>query len=270
LSILSSTPSDYILMKLLFSLTLIVSLLFVKTDLYTQHALQIETDSLFNSPQVICIFSIAKKDTSTFFHLAHHPSQLKKTSQFANENKATVAINGGFFDTEKGGSVTYLEAADSVFHFSKNIRNKVINQGAVIIDQKGKLHIEVALTQYYYQQSKAEQAVLFMGPILLNNGLKARLDPSGLISNRHPRTCICETQDHIKFITIDGRQINAAGMNLWELQNYLLSQNCLTAINLDGGGSTTMWVKEKGIVNRPSDFFGERPVANALLLLAKP
>jgi exopolysaccharide biosynthesis protein len=52
-----------------------------------------------------------------------------------------------------------------------------------------------------------------------------------------------------------------------ELQKYMDDLGCIDAINLDGGGSTTMWTKEKGIVNNPSDKSGERPVANALLIL---
>ena len=44
---------------------------------------------------------------------------------------------------------------------------------------------------------------------------------------------------------------------------------CVDAINLDGGGSTTMWTKDKVIVNFPSDKTGERPVSNALLIINK-
>ena len=55
-------------------------------------------------------------------------------------------------------------------------------------------------------------------------------------------------------------------MNLLELQSFLIAQKCQRAINLDGGGSTTMWIKEKGVVNYPSDIFGERKVANAFLI----
>ncbi|MGW6159705.1 phosphodiester glycosidase family protein, partial [Streptomyces sp. NPDC055144] len=38
------------------------------------------------------------------------------------------------------------------------------------------------------------------------------------------------------------------------------------AINLDGGGSTTM-VAGGGVINAPSDATGERPVGDALLIL---
>jgi exopolysaccharide biosynthesis protein len=69
------------------------------------------------------------------------------------------------------------------------------------------------------------------------------------------------------FITIDGRNKEAEGMNLFEVQNFLLNIGCVDAINLDGGGSTTMWTKEKGIINFPSDSSGERPVSNTLLII---
>jgi exopolysaccharide biosynthesis protein len=71
------------------------------------------------------------------------------------------------------------------------------------------------------------------------------------------------------FITIDGRAEKAEGMSFVEMQDFLLDLGCMDAINLDGGGSTTMWTKNKGIVNNPSDKNGEREVANAILLLEK-
>jgi exopolysaccharide biosynthesis protein len=65
-------------------------------------------------------------------------------------------------------------------------------------------------------------------------------------------------------------------MNLEELGRFLQSgigeyaasrRNAYQAINLDGGGNTTMVVGQQ-VVNRPSDPTGERAVANALLVVA--
>ena len=78
------------------------------------------------------------------------------------------------------------------------------------------------------------------------------------------------TDDSIKFITIDGRSSKAQGMSLPELQEYLKSLGCIDAINMDGGGSTTMWIKDKGVVNFPSDKSGERPVSNTILIINEP
>ena len=71
------------------------------------------------------------------------------------------------------------------------------------------------------------------------------------------------------FVAIDGRSKSAEGMSLNEAQKYLVSLGCVNAINLDGGGSTTLWIKNGGVVNHPSDDTGERDVANAVLLIKK-
>ena len=55
---------------------------------------------------------------------------------------------------------------------------------------------------------------------------------------------MCETEESVVFITIDGRKNEAEGMSLMEAQEFLLTIGCIDAINLDGGGSTTMWIEK--------------------------
>jgi hypothetical protein len=87
---------------------------------------------------------------------------------------------------------------------------------------------------------------------------------------RHPRTAIGFSADSSKIflVTVDGRQSESDGMTLYELADLMISLGCAQALNLDGGGSTTMVVRGK-VVNKPSDAAGERPVANALMLISK-
>jgi len=87
---------------------------------------------------------------------------------------------------------------------------------------------------------------------------------------RHPRTAIGFSADSSKvfLVTVDGRQEHSLGMTLYELADFMHSLGCAEALNLDGGGSTTMVVRGK-IVNHPSDATGERPVGNALLLISR-
>jgi hypothetical protein len=56
-------------------------------------------------------------------------------------------------------------------------------------------------------------------------------------------------------------------MTLIGFAGYMKSLGATYALNLDGGGSTTMWVDGKGVVNDPSDSSGERYVTNAILVL---
>jgi len=141
--------------------------------------------------------------------------------------------------------------------------------GAIIITKGSEIIIEPANSEQYYESSEQESAVLITGPLLLLNSEKTEIPDSKFVNNRHPRTCLCTSKKSIVLITIDGRQKEADGMNLIETQKFLLSIGCINAINLDGGGSTTMWTKNRGVVNSPSDKSGERAVANALLIMKK-
>ena len=68
---------------------------------------------------------------------------------------------------------------------------------------------------------------------------------------------------------MDGRQpAKSVGMTIAELAALMLEFGCVEAINLDGGGSTTMVVEGK-VVNTPSDAAGERPVSDALLVFLR-
>jgi hypothetical protein len=89
----------------------------------------------------------------------------------------------------------------------------------------------------------------------------------GFSENRHPRTMIGTASDGaIWLATVDGRQPElSAGMTLIELRELALKLDLVNALNLDGGGSTTMWVNGT-IVNSPSDAAGPRQVSDALLV----
>lgn len=108
-------------------------------------------------------------------------------------------------------------------------------------------------------------------PVLLADG---RLSPAiGETAEtfgpaRHPRTAVGYARggSRLFLVTVDGRQSPYSdGMTLTELAELFLRLGVADALNLDGGGSTTMVVRDR-IVNRPSDAAGERPVGNALLV----
>jgi len=235
---------------------------------------QIVTDTLFDSNQIISILSMKKNSKKYKIRFDYNRKKLIKTSRFAKRNNALAAINGGFFEMDKGGSVTYFEMNDTVINRNISKKNKwgkpknLLN-GAVILNKNNSISIEYAKQEQFYESSKNEKTVLVTGPVLIINSQPAKLPDLKFVTKRHPRTCLCTTDNSIVFITIDGRSKKAQGMNLYEAQNFLLKLNCIDAINLDGGGSTTMYLKNKGIVNHPSDKKGERPVANALLIFKK-
>ena len=89
----------------------------------------------------------------------------------------------------------------------------------------------------------------------------------GFAENRHPRTMIGTAPDGtIWLVTVDGRQPElSVGMSLVELRGLAHRLGLVNALNLDGGGSTTMWVRGE-VVNKPSDATGPRKVSDALLV----
>ncbi len=105
---------------------------------------------------------------------------------------------------------------------------------------------------------------------LVRNGeVITSYDCSGHFCQRHPRTAVGLSRDSrtLYMMVIDGRSSNSIGVNLTELAQQMHSIGAYNAVNLDGGGSTAMWVQGTGIVNSPSDG-SERVVANHLAVHA--
>ncbi len=118
----------------------------------------------------------------------------------------------------------------------------------------------------------APEFVLGGGPRIVRSGRVAGpedLGPPnpGFTDARHPRTAVGVRADgRVLLVTVDGRQPElSVGMSIPELAALLRELGAVEAINMDGGGSTTMVVRGK-VVNRPSDLTGERPVGDALLV----
>lgn len=137
------------------------------------------------------------------------------------------------------------------------------------IKKVGKPHIAhvTSLTELDYNNMQG----LVGGAVrLVTNG--ARTSTGG---DLHPRTCVGYTRSNVVYtIVIDGRKSGyAEGLEYDDLANIFISLNVSEAINLDGGGSSTMVLKEDDgsfkIVNRPSSNNIPRAVANGLAIMIK-
>ena len=110
------------------------------------------------------------------------------------------------------------------------------------------------------------------GPRLARDGRvsvenRAERFADSFASRRHPRTGVGLRDGIAVMVTVDGRQPGySEGMTLAEFAQLLLNLGCTQAMNLDGGGSTTMVVRSH-VVNSPSDG-SQRRVANALALFS--
>ncbi|HEX6322471.1 MAG TPA: phosphodiester glycosidase family protein [Vicinamibacterales bacterium] len=99
---------------------------------------------------------------------------------------------------------------------------------------------------------------------------REQLSMQGFVNARHPRTLIGRDRDGDTWlVVVDGRRPgHSVGMSLPELTALSRRLGLVDALNLDGGGSSTMVVKGK-VVNRPSDPLGPRPVSDAIVVLRK-
>ena len=114
------------------------------------------------------------------------------------------------------------------------------------------------------------------GPVLVGAGRRQRLRETDADSyqstsmfERHPRAAVGWNNDAFFLVEVDGRQRRlSVGMTLDELSAYLVELGCTDAMNLDGGGSATLWFN--GLIrNRPCDGH-ERAIANCLVVTRKP
>ena len=106
------------------------------------------------------------------------------------------------------------------------------------------------------------------GPYLIKDGevfIDVTAQKLGAITGKNPRTAIGYTA-HNEFImvTVDGREHASVGMTLGELARMMKGFGCINAMNLDGGGSTVMYVQGK-VVNNPAQK-GGIPISNALTI----
>lgn len=164
--------------------------------------------------------------------------------------------------------------------------------------KKGEVTVAQQRTYYQSLSSTDYPNVISSAPMLIDNFNKLGVNfcDNSLSSNAvnklnsehpdrhqrvlHPRTAVALTEkNHLILIAVDGR-IKSAGMSAKQLTNFLVKWfNPQYALNLDGGGSTTMCVQGEGdaathVVNYPChensnyDHSGERP-RDAFIMIVK-
>ncbi len=223
---------------------------------------------LFNSSQAIYIVDIDTSMSDFEFGVAGADSTLI-TSLFAPKVGALAAINGTFFNIADEYNVHYVRMDDSVLAVTEKKEFGIRATG--IFTCTGE---EVDIASWGPEKEEAEgteaEDAIVSGPLLTDDGADISLEMNGFNIHRHPRSLVGATADgHILFIVVDGRQPGYAdGMSLFELRALARSLGCTDALNLDGGGSTTLYVAGEGstgVVNRPSGKV-ERPVPSILFV----
>ncbi|HEY0871950.1 MAG TPA: phosphodiester glycosidase family protein [Vicinamibacterales bacterium] len=193
-----------------------------------------------------------------------------------------AAINAGFFSLQTGRPTDFLKVDGEVITGTNRPRAAVgiIDDGetaSLIFDRvtvstgKQPPTYTTLLGTSPRDWAKTADAISGAGLLMVNGrditDWTVERIAAGFETTRHPRTIIgTDTDGHIWLVTVDGRNPAVSlGMSFTELQRLARRLGLRSVMNLDGGGSTTMWVNGK-VVNHPSDAGGLRRVSDAILV----
>lgn len=199
-----------------------------------------------------------------------YPLRARTTSQFLQEFGVQVAINGDRFSPwwSRSPADYYPHVGDPV-----HPRGDAASRGKVYWASD-----EVAPTLYissrnalsFDRPSKPFNAISGEEMLVMGGEPMPDLNDSAL----HPRTAIGYSKNgrYLYLVVVDGRQpLYSEGITLKELADLMISLGAQYAMNLDGGGSSTMVVERRDgrprLLNSPIDNYipgRERPVANHL------
>ncbi len=182
---------------------------------------------------------------------------LERTSTMALHEHAIAGINGSFFSPKS------RQPAGMLIVEGKLLAGPV-SRPVLVVHGNGTASI---LPDRSAMRKDPFQAV-GGGPTLLRDGRIVLWGRPPDIGGRQPRTAVglCPGRK-VLLVTIDGRSQASVGATLSEEARYMLALGARDAINLDGGGSTTMVIKGH-VVNAPADG-SERCVSDALMVFAK-
>lgn len=229
---------------------------------------------LFDSRQSITVFEVDLSKGNVHVGLPHVESGFVTTSEFGKQTNAVAAINGSFFNTKTGGSTVFLKQNDSIYSRTVEKFTSYRENAGFAINKQGGLSV-VKRPDQGWESLEAYTTLLASGPLLIDKDDIVNQKNQAFNTNRHPRTAIGVTKDNrLIAVVVDGRNANAQGASIEELSTIMKALGCTEAMNLDGGGSSTAWVKDNGVVNYPSDnkkfdHKGERAVANAICFIVE-
>jgi exopolysaccharide biosynthesis protein len=185
------------------------------------------------------------------------PTKKYTVEKFGSKVDALVAINGGyhgFNSPEQRGPITKLQIDGQVIVSYNNLT--ILAQNGLSQQHVNSILSIDATRHQVSVGSIQDSSYIYSGPLLLENGVRTNVD-NKWGNARNPRTVVCTRGDKILFIVVDGRRQDVTGMTLSETQSLLIDVGCENAINMDGGGSTTMYIKGYGVVNTPRSSDGK-------------
>ncbi|TVQ94715.1 MAG: hypothetical protein EA397_01015 [Deltaproteobacteria bacterium] len=184
----------------------------------------------------------------------------QRTSAWGEDVGASVAINGAFFSYTDYDAVGYSVGEGEPWPTAWDHPDFT----AIGFGSRGRARIWDPSDPLPPPFEDWWTQVVPGDPVLLRGGEVVHEPCYSHMCSRHPRTAVGLTDaGEVLLVTVDGRTAGASGMTRIELAELMRDLGATRALNFDGGGSTTLWVRGRGVVNVPSDG-SERLVASHL------
>ena len=242
------------------------------------HRCHFDHHQLFSSNQMFFVLEIS--DQQAYNLQLAHEERRTKTSEMAQKHGAVAAVNGSFFDMDKHFPICYLRI--NGVNIGENtpgkdtVNRKYYQYGTLCMGNDSVLILKTDSSRRW-EDALPYPNIMTAGPLLIyRDTLQYMRDDRTFVTQRHNRTAVGIREDGtILLVVADGRFKEAEGLSLTELQQILRWLGCRDALNLDGGGSTTMFLNSnelQGVLNYPSDngrfdHAGERGVSNAVMIV---
>lgn len=258
---------------------------------------------MFYSTQSICVVKYPMKKFST--DILHRPGETAgKPSEIGKEIGAAFAMNAGFFHVKQRIPSVYFREGNEQLGYTHPTELYRVDGLMGLKDRKGrKAVIDTASdTTQYDAVSEGWDQAMASGPLLVVDGsiavplltgdkvdganieamlqeqkqgskIRTHYSSAQFYDKRHPRAAFgTDDEGNAYLLVIDGRfKGKADGATIYETAYICHMLGMTNAINLDGGGSTTLWTEKTGVINHPYDnkkfdHEGERSVPNLIVV----
>lgn len=256
---------------------------------------------MFFSTQSICAIKYPAQEFKT--EILHRPGEKAgKPSELGKEIGATFAINAGYFHVKPRTPSVFFRVGNETYGVTDPTEVYRVDGVVGFKDKDGKeMVIAYSDTTNYQTVTKDWHTAMASGPMLVADGeivvpllmgddadgdnvsamnieqkagVKIRTHYSSVqfYDRRHPRAAVgTDDEGNIYYVVIDGRfKGKGDGASIYETAYICHMLGMTDAINLDGGGSSTIWSETTGVINHPYDnkkwdHEGERAVPNLIV-----
>ncbi len=243
--------------------------------------------NLFNSAQTISVIKYAPR---RFHTTIVQPEKLTRLAETASNANGDFGVNAGYWDVRINQPSTFLVLDGKQIAVTADFEKERVD-GLVCLGKR-KVLLDYCKAGAEAPYAKRYKNILAAGPVLIDEGRSVDHDAytKGMVDNaggkpvgafytytqRHPRTAIgTDKKGNVYLVVVDGRSVgNAEGVTITELTKVCEWLGLCDAINLDGGGSSTMWSKSAGVVSYPCrnkkfDHAGDRRVSSCIVVKSR-